>query len=134
VKARIVEEDPTEQGRRAFLNYGHTLGHALEACGWAGRGPARRHGEAVSIGMVFSAALARDLGLPDTVEEHRAALKPLGLPTADAGADVDSVLAIMRTDKKYLGGLRFVLLDGIGNPRLVDVTDEAVRAAYVEVA
>jgi 3-dehydroquinate synthase len=134
VKARIVEEDPTEQGRRAFLNYGHTLGHALEACGWSGHGPARRHGEAVSIGMIFAAALAHRLGLPDLVEQHRGILDALGLPTGGAGTDVDAVLAAMRTDKKYLGGLRFVLLDGIGSPRLVDVDEAAARAAYEEVA
>lgn len=135
VKARIVEDDPTEQGRRAFLNYGHTLGHALEACGWSGLGPERRHGEAVSIGMVFAAVLARRLGLPDLVDEHRRTLAALGLPTGGAGAAPGSVLAAMRTDKKYLGSLRFVLLDGIGSPRLVDgVGEAAVQSAYEEVA
>jgi 3-dehydroquinate synthetase len=128
VKARIVEEDETEQGIRAHLNYGHTLGHALEALG---KYRAWRHGEAVAIGMMFAAHLAALLGYEDRVPEHRRVLWALGLPTGKAGADFDVVARVWRADKKYRNGVRFVVLEDLGRPTLVsDVQDELVRKAY----
>lgn len=133
-KASVVAEDERDTGRRAILNYGHTLGHALERLGNF-RGIT--HGDAVARGMVFAARLAESLGLAPAglAEEHRRVLAFLGLPAAGgAGADPDEVLEAMRMDKKYRGGLRLVLLTGIGEARVVDdVPEEAVRAALAEV-
>lgn len=134
VKVRVVERDETDRGARAFLNYGHTLGHALETLGQAGKAPRRRHGEAVAIGMVFAAALARGIGYADTLAEHRRCIEAVGLPTRGAAAPMDAVLSTMRADKKYRGGLRFVVLEEIARPRLVEGVDDAsIRAAYREV-
>ncbi|HVU93235.1 MAG TPA: 3-dehydroquinate synthase [Jatrophihabitans sp.] len=134
VKARVVSEDLTEQGLREILNYGHTLGHAIERAEryrW-------RHGAAVSIGLVYAAALARLLGRLDdaTADRHRAVLEALGLPT---GYDPDAfprLLDTMRVDKKARGNrLRFVVLDGLARPGTADDPDPAVlAAAYAEVA
>ena len=133
VKARVIERDETESGERATLNYGHTLGHALEALGGYGRW---RHGEAVSIGMTFAAALAVELGLPNWIAEHRRVLEALGLPTRGAGdVPLDAVLDVMRGDKKYDAGIRFVVLEGPGRARIVsDVPREAIARAYAWVA
>jgi 3-dehydroquinate synthase len=110
-KAAIVERDPLERGERALLNFGHTFAHAIEAeQGYGGL----VHGEAVAIGMVLAALLAR-----------------FGLPTAlPAGLDPAALLARMRLDKKAsAAGLRFVLWDGPGAGRVVaDVPDAAVLA------
>lgn len=134
VKVKVVGEDETEQGVRASLNYGHTVGHALEALGLAGRGARLRHGEAVSIGMVVAAIVGAKLGFEDTIEQHRRVLAALGLPISGAGVPFDEVLAAMQADKKYLGGVRFVVLERLGRTRLVgDVGEEILRAAYEEV-
>jgi 3-dehydroquinate synthase len=131
VKARIVAADETEQGSRAFLNYGHTLGHALEALGGYARW---RHGEAVAIGMMFAAHLAARLGCPDRVAQHRAALEAAGLPIGGAAHEFDDILMVMKADKKYHGGIRFVILDDIGRPRLAsDVPRDVLEAAYEQV-
>jgi 3-dehydroquinate synthase len=133
VKARIVERDETEQGERAHLNYGHTLGHALEALGGYKRW---RHGEAVAIGMTFAAALAAELGFGNWIAEHRRVLEALGLPTRGAGdVPLQAVLEMMRGDKKYDAGIRFVVLEAPGKPRVVDdVSNKAIAMAYEEVA
>lgn len=128
VKARVVERDETERGERAFLNYGHTLGHALEAlAGYRGL----RHGEAVSIGMVFAARLAARLGHADVVGLHVDVLGALGLPTGGVEFDFEDVEAVWSGDKKYRGGMRFVILEDLARPRLVsDVPQADLRAAY----
>jgi len=133
VKVRIIERDETESGERATLNYGHTLGHALEAAGGYARW---RHGEAVAIGMTFAAALAAELGMPDRIAEHRHVLEALGLPTRGAGdVPLDQVLELMRGDKKYDAGIRFVLLEAPGRAKLVsDVPRDAIERAYGWVA
>jgi 3-dehydroquinate synthase len=133
VKVAIVERDETERGERAHLNYGHTLGHALEALGGYERW---RHGEAVAIGMTFAAALAVELGHPNWIAEHRRVLEALGLPTRGAGdVPLRAVLEVMRGDKKYSRGIRFVVLEGPGKPTVVsEVPDEAIARAYEEVA
>jgi 3-dehydroquinate synthase len=133
VKVRVIERDETESGERATLNYGHTLGHALEALGGYKRW---RHGEAVSIGMTFAAALAAELGMPNFIGEHRRVLEALGLPTRGAGdIPLKAVLEVMRGDKKYDAGVRFVLLEAPGRATVVsDVPAEAIERAYSWIA
>ena len=133
VKSRVVERDETERGERATLNYGHTLGHALEALGGYERW---RHGEAVAIGMTFAAALAAELGFENWTGEHRRVLEALGLPTRGAGdIPLKAVLEVMRGDKKYDGGMRFVVLEAPGRARVVsDVPRAAIEKAYEWVA
>jgi 3-dehydroquinate synthase len=134
IKARVVGEDLTEQGLREILNYGHTLGHAIERAErykW-------RHGAAISIGLVYAAALGRLLGRLDdaTADRHRAVLESLGLPTAYRAGAFPSLLETMRVDKKARGNrLRFIVLDGLARPVAVDDPDPALlAAAYSEVS
>jgi 3-dehydroquinate synthase len=134
VKARVVGEDLTEQGVREILNYGHTLGHAIERAEryrW-------RHGAAVSIGLVYAAALGRLLGRLDdtTADRHRAVLTALGLPTSYRPDAFAALLDTMRVDKKARGNrIRFIVLDGLARPVAVDDPDPAVlAAAYSEVS
>jgi 3-dehydroquinate synthase len=133
VKAGVVSADLTEQGLREVLNYGHTLGHAIEHAEryrW-------RHGAAVSVGLVFAAELARELGRLDagTVDRHRRLLASLGLPVSYRRGAFDELLAAMRLDKKARGDrLRFVLLDGLARPVTVDDPDPAALVrAYARV-
>lgn len=128
VKIRIVSEDETEQGRRAHLNYGHTLGHAIEALdGYSGRA----HGEAVAIGMMFVAHLAPLLGFADRVADHRAALERFGMPVGGAGYAYEDAARAWAGDKKYEAGARFVVLSDLGEPMVVrDVPEDALRRAY----
>jgi 3-dehydroquinate synthase len=132
VKAAVVADDLTEQGGRETLNYGHTLGHAIEKVEdfrW-------RHGAAVSVGLVFVAELARLAGRLDdaTVQRHRDVLASVGLPTSYDG-DWDRLLAAMRVDKKSRADrLRFVVLDGLARPRILDDPDPShLVAAWEEV-
>jgi 3-dehydroquinate synthase len=132
VKAGVVADDLTEQGGRETLNYGHTLGHAIEKVEdyrW-------RHGAAVSVGMVFVAELARLAGRLDdaTVERHRQVLGSVGLPTTYDG-DWARLLSVMRIDKKARADrLRFVVLDGLAKPRILDDPDPThLVAAWEEV-
>jgi 3-dehydroquinate synthase len=134
VKARVVGEDLTEQGLREILNYGHTLGHAIERAEryrW-------RHGAAVSVGLIYAAALGRLLGRLDdaTADRHRAVLEALGLPTSYRADAFPSLLETMRVDKKARGNrIRFIVLDGLARPVAVDDPDPAVLvAAYSEVS
>jgi 3-dehydroquinate synthase len=126
IKAEVVSRDERDAADRLLLNYGHTLGHALERLeGFHGRS----HGEAVSIGMVFAARLAEHLGLgaAGLVERHVRLLDPLGLPTGGPLPPGHEVLAAMRMDKKRRGGLRFVLLEDVGRPTVVaDVKDDTL--------
>lgn len=134
VKARVVSGDLREAGGREALNYGHTLGHAIERR----EGYRIRHGEAISIGMVFAAELARLDGRidADVVDRHRALLARLGLPTSYPAEAWDDLLAAMRVDKKARGStLRFVVLDGVGRTDILSGPDEALlRTAYDAVA
>jgi 3-dehydroquinate synthase len=119
LKAAIVERDEREAELRAVLNYGHTVGHALEAS----TGFARwTHGEAVALGMVAEARLACRLGMAGsgTAERQEALLTRLGLPVQAAGIDVSTVLAAIGRDKKARDGrVPFVLAPEIGAFRLV---------------
>jgi 3-dehydroquinate synthase len=140
IKAEVVAGDLRETGGvgghpgREVLNYGHTLAHAVEKLS----GYTVRHGEAVSLGMVFVAELARLAGRLDaeTAARHARVLASVGLPTSWSGASFDELLAVMRVDKKTRGAvLRFVVLDGLARPAiLTDPPEELLRAAYDVVA
>ena len=134
VKADIVGQDFKESNVRQMLNYGHTLGHAIELA----ERYQYRHGAAVSVGMVFAAELARSVGRLDdaTVERHRTILEGIGLPTTYVGDRWATLLDGIRRDKKNRGEqLRFVLLEAQGKPVIYDVPDESLLfAAYQEIA
>ncbi|MEK7867504.1 MAG: 3-dehydroquinate synthase [Planctomycetota bacterium] len=134
VKAEIVEKDEREDGIRAILNYGHTVGHALETIGAYRR---FRHGEAIAIGMSCAARVALHLGLADAelVESQDHLLARLGLPTAVRGVRANAVLSTMRTDKKRRAGkVRMILPTQIGRVQIVDDVDpSALRSALSEV-
>ena len=134
VKARVVSEDLKEAGLREILNYGHTLGHAIEKV----EGYRWKHGHAISVGMVYVAELARRTGRLDeaTASRHRAVLQSLGLPTAYPADRWDDVLRAMRVDKKSRGAtLRFVVLDGLAKPSILDgPSDELLAEVYREVS
>lgn len=134
VKAHVVSEDFREGGLREILNYGHTLGHAIEHAEryqW-------RHGVAISIGMVYAAELARLAGhLSDAaVDRHRRVLGLLGLPVAYPAGRWPGLLATMQRDKKARAGmLRFIVLDDIAKPRVLAGADESMlQFAYQEIA
>jgi len=134
MKAAVVAADLKESWLREILNYGHTLGHAVEHV----EGYRRRHGEAVSIGMTYAAELGRRAGhlAPDVVDRHRTVLTSVGLPTSYEGGHWDVLLAAMQRDKKARGSqLRFIVLDGIGKPsRLVGPDEALLRAAYDDIS
>ena len=132
-KAEVVAEDEFEGGRRAILNYGHTIGHGLEAA--AGYG--LPHGEAISVGMVAEARLSYQKYGKDLTELHQDLLKTAGLPTKVREAAVDKVISVMGRDKKRRasdgvgsGGHRFVMMEDVGKPVWnVVVSDEEAREA-----
>ncbi len=133
IKARVVGEDFKESGLREILNYGHTLGHAIEHAErykW-------RHGAAIAIGMVFVAELSNLAGkLSDQeLDRHRSVLKLLGLPTEYAADKWEQLLATMQRDKKSrAGSLRFVVLDAIGKPTIMAAPPvELLHTAYQEI-
>jgi 3-dehydroquinate synthase len=138
VKASVVAADLTETATsgvsREVLNYGHTLGHAIERVEhytW-------RHGAAVSVGMVFAAELARLAGRLDeqVAQRHREVLDRLGLPTRYRADAWPALLDAMRVDKKTRGDrLRFVVLEALARPVMLEAPDPALLvAAYAEVA
>ncbi|MFP5068347.1 3-dehydroquinate synthase [Pseudonocardia nantongensis] len=133
VKADVVGADLRESHLREILNYGHTLGHAIER-----REDYRwRHGNAVSVGLVFAAELARAAGRLDdaTADLHREVLGLVGLPTSYEPGVLDELTATMRGDKKSRAGtLRFVVLDGLAKPgRLEGPAPDLLRAAYAAI-
>ncbi|MBI2709947.1 MAG: 3-dehydroquinate synthase [Actinobacteria bacterium] len=132
-KADVVASDEREGDRRAVLNYGHTLGHALETAGAYDL----RHGEAVAIGLVYAAELAQRLGRIDgaRVAEHRRVVARYDLPTSiPPGADHDQLVALFARDKKAVDGITFVL-DGPRGVEPVRVSDQrALRAALEAVS
>jgi 3-dehydroquinate synthase len=134
VKAHVVSNDLRESGLREILNYGHTLGHAIEKV----EGYTWRHGQAISVGLVFAATLARQAGRLDeaTAQRHRDVLGELGLPVSYPAAAWPDLLAAMRVDKKARGArLRFVVLDGLAQPSILEGPgDEQLAAAFEEVA
>ncbi|WP_433024852.1 3-dehydroquinate synthase [Actinomycetospora sp. CA-053990] len=134
VKGDVVAADLRESHLREILNYGHTLGHAVERrerYRW-------RHGEAVSIGLVFAAELARRVGRLDdaTADRHATTLASVGLPVTYPAAAFDELADTMRLDKKSRGALlRFVVLDGLAQPGRLEGPDPAdLAAAYAALA
>src|SRR5438093_22572 len=129
LKASVVERDEREAELRHVLNYGHTIGHALEAATGYGR---FAHGEAVSLGIVAEARLARRLGVAgdETVARQERVLEALGLPVRAAALDVEAVVSAIARDKKAKDGrVPFVLAPRIGGFRPVyDVPTADVRA------
>jgi 3-dehydroquinate synthetase len=127
VKIDVVEEDPLEQGRRAVLNLGHTVGHGLEKLS----GFSLRHGEAVGIGMVAAARIAAALGRaePALADRLTAILDAWGLPVCCPPFEVDAIWGAMAYDKKRRGRvLRWVLPHDIGHVEITeDVPFDAVR-------
>ncbi len=142
LKADVVAGDERESGRRAVLNYGHTLAHALEAAGFAEldapvdeEGTGLRHGEAVAIGIVFAARLAERLGRigATRVARHVAVVEGYGLSSeVPEAADADELITFMARDKKARDGLTFVL-DGPSGVEIVEAVDPAlVRSVLAE--
>ena len=131
-KANVVAGDERDTGARLILNYGHTLGHALERLdGFAGRS----HGEAISVGMVFAARLSEATGRAPAglVARHVRLLVSLGLDPVGELPPASEILATMRLDKKYAGGVRFVLLEDVGRPEVVEgLPEELLRATLGE--
>lgn len=128
VKAAIVGRDFREQGERAYLNYGHTIGHAVEAATGVS------HGSAVAVGMVAAGrAAALVAGFPEE-ERQREVIARLGLPVAGRGAGRGEVQRLLGLDKKRdAAGLRMVLLERVGRPRLEHVAAATVEAALAAV-
>jgi 3-dehydroquinate synthase len=134
VAADLLETTSTKTVGREGLNYGHTLGHAIEAFSKY----KMRHGEAVSIGMVYAAELSRlATGLSESVvQSHREILESLGLPTHYSKAAFADLRAIMARDKKARAGkLRFVVLTDFGELSILTDPDEALlKEAYAAIA
>jgi len=130
IKALVVSSDPKEQGLRAILNYGHTVGHAIEqVTGYSDY----MHGEAVSVGMMAAVRISRDLGLVDEefVSRQQDLLRAFGLPVVAPGLNVTAIMDAMQLDKKVVGGqMRFVVLEGVGRATVRgDVPPEIVQRA-----
>lgn len=122
IKNEVVRQDPTEKGLRKTLNYGHTLGHAIES--YCLQNPERErllHGEAVAIGMVLSSYLSvRELGFPQAECDHiKAVLAEYFLKQSFSNEEITDICQLMRFDKKNVGGnVYFVLLEAIGKPKI----------------
>lgn len=130
IKREVTENDFRELGEREFLNYGHTLGHAIENVEryqW-------RHGAAISIGMVFAAELSMAKGNLDEkqVDRHRKLLSSLGLPVSYRGDRWPQLFDALKKDKKVRGGIiRFVTLKGFGKPEITSsLTEEELFSTY----
>ncbi len=134
MKAAVVAADLRESGPREMLNYGHTLGHAIERA----EGYQIRHGEAVSVGMMFAATLARLAGRLDPViaARHEAILAAVGLPVRYRAAAWPRLREAMAVDKKSRAArLRLVVLDGLASPGILDdPPEELLEQAFAEVS
>lgn len=127
IKAKVVQTDERESGLRKVLNYGHTLGHAVETLtGYRGY----KHGEAVAIGMVAASRLAYLLGILSWEEVRRQImlLQSFGLPTALPKLDLSSILKVMGSDKKVVGGeIFFILPERIGSVRIERIDRKVLK-------
>ena len=130
IKGEVVAADERESNIRARLNYGHTFAHAIEKTEGFG---AIRHGEAVALGMMAAAYLARELDRidDDLVAHHRRVIDAAGLPTS-ASLDLERLQDAWNLDKKYRGGVRFVLLSGLARPEVDVAVPPAALAVAVE--
>jgi len=131
IKGAFVEQDERESGKRAFLNYGHTLAHALETVGKH----QLAHGEAVAIGLIFAARLARALGRIDDarVDYHELVVgQTYSLQTRmPSGLDINELMAAMARDKKALNGLTFILDSSNGLEIVSDIPADVVRSELI---
>lgn len=129
IKRQVVEEDPTEKGNRALLNFGHTLGHAIEKL----MNFQMLHGACVSVGMVAAAYLSLQRGYlnQDEYDQILASLRALQLPVEVSGLQAEEILRISKSDKKMNSGqIRFILLESMGNAIMKDdVTDQELLLA-----
>lgn len=134
VKARVVSVDFKESREREILNYGHTLGHAIEKL----EDYKLRHGEAVAIGLVFAAELSNVTGhlSEEIVGQHRALLSKFDLPTTYRRDALPKLIDLMASDKKTRGtSLRFIGISEIGKPVwLEEVTADQIATAYERIA
>jgi 3-dehydroquinate synthetase len=134
LKSDVVERDERESGERMLLNYGHTVGHALEAASGYG---ALLHGEGVAIGMRAAGSIALELGVLDERSEQRqqALLDRLHLPSHWTQVPLDDVLSRLVLDKKRAGSVQpWILAERVGAGRIVtDVPAETVRRAVSKV-
>ncbi len=134
VKAKVVSSDFKENRLREILNYGHTLGHAVEKL----EGYKLRHGEAVSIGLVFAAELSNQLGkiASEIVVQHRELLQKYELPVSYKSGEFPKLLSLMSSDKKARGAsLRFIGLEGVAKPIwLENVTNDQLASAYERIS
>jgi 3-dehydroquinate synthase len=128
VKADVVDSDFREQNRRAILNFGHTIGHAVEfLAGWS-------HGHSVGVGMVAACAASAHVTGFEGTERIVAALERTGLPTRAPELDADEVLDLVARDKKSdAAGLRMVLLEDIGRPLVSHVDSATLGAALAAI-
>lgn len=132
VKKNVVENDPTEKGERALLNFGHTLGHAIEKY----MNFELLHGECVFIGCVLATIISYNKGKLSIQDKNRIidVLNSYQIPPLPQDADIDRIIAYTKNDKKVVGDkIKFVLLHGIGDAYIdTSVTDEDMRAALTE--
>ena len=129
LKADAVSGDEREGGKRALLNYGHTLGHALETLG----DHQLLHGEAVAIGISYAAVVAEQMGRidADRVAAHRAVLAGYDLPMAAPGSpSFDDIAPLLARDKKALDGLTFILDGPNGCEVVTEVDVDVLRSSY----
>ncbi len=134
IKARITEEDELDlSGKRAILNYGHTIGHALETIS---EYKELQHGEAISLGMVVESWISHKLGYisKDVVERQISLLSRVGLPTSLPSLSVDKVLSQITLDKKAkVDKPIFALLKGVGNPSIQEVPQKIIIESLKEI-
>ena len=125
IKANIVKQDERENGVRGFLNFGHTLGHAIEANVGYGK---ITHGEGVVIGMIFALKISMDrMGLSFDIESFEAWLEQLGYELALPACDHLHLLASMKKDKKTTGQTTtFIVLSKVGEPTTIQLSDDEV--------
>jgi len=125
IKAEIVEKDEKEEGLRGILNYGHTIGHAIEAVS----NYELKHGQAVAIGMVAAARISSRMGILDESEvvKLERIIEKAGLPTEMPDLGKEAVMQAMQHDKKVLQDrIRFVLLKSVGNAFISDEVDSSL--------
>lgn len=134
IKKEVVEKDPYEKGERMLLNFGHTIGHAVEKY----RNFSLTHGECVALGCVAASFISwkRDMLSKEVFYEIRDMFVPFGLPITEDNIDIEEVLRLTKSDKKMRGSqIRFILLSGIGHAVVsYDVTDDEIRAATKEIS
>lgn len=129
IKREVVERDPTEKGERALLNFGHTIGHAIEKlCGFS-----LYHGECVGLGVLAAAYLSMQLGniTADELDDVRKCLVSFGFQTNISGLNPKEVLAATKSDKKMIGSqVKFILLKSIGEAYIYrELSDEQILEA-----